>query len=67
MENSQYIIPMGQSGNVLDKNYASMLPEFLKGEYLYLFSVSEMNFDNQKICTDENGRLSCKSYAQAIP
>jgi penicillin amidase len=33
MENSQFIIPMGQSGNVLDKNYDSLLNDFMNDKY----------------------------------
>jgi penicillin amidase len=34
MDNSQFVIPMGQSGNLLDKNYESMLDDFLDGKYI---------------------------------
>lgn len=34
MDNSQFIIPMGQSGNLLDKNYANLLDDFLNDRYL---------------------------------
>jgi hypothetical protein len=70
MDNSQFIIPMGNSGNLLDNRYDNMLESFLAGEYPFFHYSPPLSFSHalckqlllRKILPHENEQLSCCRY-----